>query len=105
MRAFDLAFFVEADRCLAKVCAEVGRETERGFACVNFQTSFKCVTAFCRLCTTSICSFFNQHIISLSTEYRFNLSLLVLLNHSDSSPHPRNGIKLFFFTVINHTHS
>lgn len=39
MLTLDLAFFVEADRCLAKVCAEMGRETERGFVYVYFQTS------------------------------------------------------------------
>lgn len=39
---FDLAFFVEADHCLAKICAEMRGETERGFIYVYFQTSFKC---------------------------------------------------------------
>lgn len=57
MLSFDLAFFVEADRCLGKVCAEMGRETERGFVYVYFQTSFECVRAFCRPFTTCICSF------------------------------------------------
>lgn len=56
---FDLAFFAEADRCLAKVCAEMKRETERGFIYGYFQTSSKCVTVFSRQSTTCISSFFN----------------------------------------------